>query len=274
MRWVPRRVRADVNVSPVHPLREALVLVAGVAGAGVLLAFIVGLFADLLAPRIPTSWEIRLFPDFLLLTEGKAEGQDRRQETLEALLARLASHWPDNPYDLRIGALEAAAPNAIALPGGRILVTSALLETVESENELAFVLGHEMGHFRGRDHLRRLGRGLTLGLLRVALPGNGSGADLFGLAASLTNRSFSRGQEEEADAFGLALVAAEYGTVASAWDFFERLPAPGSRLERDLAGYLSTHPLGEERMMRLSRLASERGWEMEGEPRPLPEGLR
>ena len=54
----------------------------------------------------------------------------------------------------------------MALPGGQIMVFSGLLKKVNLENELAMVLGHELGHYAHRDHLRGMGRGLgvTLGL--------------------------------------------------------------------------------------------------------------
>ena len=44
--------------------------------------------------------------------------------------------------------------NAVALPGGNIVVFAGLLKEIKSENELAMILGHELGHFAHRDHLR------------------------------------------------------------------------------------------------------------------------
>jgi Zn-dependent protease with chaperone function len=59
--------------------------------------------------------------------------------------------------------------NAMALPGGNIVVFSALIKETGSENELAFVLAHELGHFANRDHLRGLGRRLLLLTASAAL---------------------------------------------------------------------------------------------------------
>ena len=109
----------------------------------------------------------------------------------------------------------------MALPGGLIVVTQGLLDQVESENELAFVLGHELGHFRNRDHLRALGRGVVISLFFAVVTGN----DVAGLgikATDLTLRGFSREQETRADEFGLAIVHAEYGHVNQASRLFER----------------------------------------------------
>ena len=242
-----------------------------VAVAGVLF-LVVALLVDLVVPMIPTSWEARLFPGFALLFDRDDTGsEDDSEARLQALLDRMSAHWSDNPYRIEIRVLEEGMPNAFAFPGGLVLVTSGMLEEVESENELAFILGHELGHFRNRDHLRHLGRGAALGLLVAVLRGSGGGESATGfvsLAANLTTRSFSRAQEEEADAFGLELVHREYQTVAGAWDFFDRLPQPGSHLGRQVATYLSTHPLSDERIETLERLASDQGWSSEGEPRP------
>jgi hypothetical protein len=71
------------------------------------------------------------------------------------------------------------------------------MKQVESENELAFVLGHELGHFRNRDHLKSLGRDLALALLIATLSQGSSVGDLAALSGDLAGRSFSREQEEK-----------------------------------------------------------------------------
>jgi Zn-dependent protease with chaperone function len=153
------------------------------------------------------------------------------------------------------------------------VVSAGLLEQTASENELALVVGHELGHFRNRDHLRGLGRGVAFGLVLATLSasGAGSGADLASLAGQLAQRSFDRDQEVDADAFGLALVAAEYGHVAGASDFFRKTPGAGGLLGERMESYLSTHPLHEDRIEALTALAAERGWPTQGALVPLRE---
>lgn len=272
LRHEPRLPREEMNYSRTRPVREAAVLLGGLVAVAGVLFLVVALLVNLVVPMIPTSWEARLFPGFALLFDRDDTGsEDDSEARLQALLDRMSAHWSDNSYRIEIRVLEEGMPNAFAFPGGLVLVTSGMLEEVESENELAFILGHELGHFRNRDHLRHLGRGAALGLLVAVLRGSGGGESATGfvsLAANLTTRSFSRAQEEEADAFGLELVHREYQTVAGAWDFFDRLPQPGSHLGRQVATYLSTHPLSDERIETLERLASDQGWSSEGEPRP------
>jgi predicted Zn-dependent protease len=266
MKFEPRVPRDDVNVTARHPLKEGLVMLGGALAIVVALAGLAALLVDRIVPYVPPAWEAGMFPDFALLREEPDTDEERKtQSGLESLLERLLVHWPEGPFDLRVGVLDDETPNALAFPGGLILVTEGLLESVESENELAFVVGHELGHYRNRDHLRSLGRGLALGLVLTAFGQGGSVGDLLSLSGEISGRSFSREQEEEADAFGLRLVAAEYGHVAGATDFFEKLPSPASALGRSLDSYLSTHPLSDERVETMKALALESGFSLDGE---------
>ncbi|MCA9771470.1 MAG: M48 family metallopeptidase, partial [Myxococcales bacterium] len=162
----PRLPDETVNVSPRPMGVEALWLVGGI---GAVVLALGGVLIGLLewgVPRLPPNFEARLF--------GRAVGcspsePSATEERLSALTNRLASHWEGNPYTFRVSVIDAPEPNAMAMPGGRILVTQGLLDRVESENELASVLGHELGHFHGRDHLRGLGRSAGIALLSVGL---------------------------------------------------------------------------------------------------------
>ena len=271
MNFKPRLPLDDVNVTPRHPLKEGVVLVVGVVVVVGVLLGLATFLVDRLVPYLPRSWEASIFPNFEAMRYTPTNEVEKAQEReLETLLGRLLVHWPEHPDGLRGGLLESSQPNALAFPGGLILVTTGLSAQVESENELAFVLGHELGHYRDRDHVRSLGRGLALALILTAMGQSGTVAELVALSGQLSTRSFSREQESKADAFGLMLVVAEFGHVAGATDFFEKLPSPDTALERSLASYLATHPLSEDRIEDMKLLAEEKGWETEGETMAIP----
>lgn len=264
MNFEPRLPRDDVNVSRTHPLREAAQLAAGAAlvtGAFVLVAF---LAVEICIRFLPASWEQKVFGSW---TEAIGEA-DARTDSSQAIVDRLASHWTDNPYTLRVAVVSDESPNAFAAPGGAIILTSGLLEAAESENELAFVLGHEIGHFRGRDHLRALGRGLIVQVaLQAVLVGSAGGIP--SLVSDLAERRFGRDQERAADAFGLELVHAEYGHVAGADDFFERLPDADADFVDEVGAWFATHPVTEGRLEDLAELTRERGWRTDATLQPL-----
>lgn len=265
MSFDPRLPRDDVNASKTHPLADAAWLAVGAAVAGLALAVLALALAELGARWLPASLEARLFGGLAL-----AEGEHPRAPAARDLLARLAARWPENPYELHLSILDEELPNAFAMPGGSITLTSGLLEQVESENELAFVLGHEIGHFAGRDHLQAIGRSLALWLGVGVLFGSVGAETVPAIAADLASRGYDRGQERAADRFGLALVAEEYGHVAGAERFFARLPDAKARLGDRAAAWFATHPVSEKRITALHAHARNRGWSEQGSLQPLP----
>lgn len=265
--------RDNINVSDEHPLKEAAILIVGLGVAFALLALVLIFLVDLLLLAVSPEREARLFSGWVPDGIVRSEAPDSRQPSLEALLQRLEIHWTDREYELRILVSDDDAPNALALPGGLIVVTAGLLDAMESENELAFVLGHEMGHFRNRDHLRGLGRGVVFGIFVAAISAGNGGADAGVAAADLTLRRFSREQENDADRFGLEVVGAEYGHAADSWRFFEKL---GDRqgAPSQLTGYLSTHPAPQDRISDIQAYARNNGWSTHGPVTPLPWSAR
>ncbi len=267
MRYVPREPRDGINVSKTHALVEAGTLVAGFSLIFVLIVLVLVFMVELALLFVSPEAEARVFENWQPGDLVAVDADDRRLAEVDALTQRLARHWPDSPYRFRVAINDSEKPNAMAFPGGLIIVTTGLLDRVESENELAFVLGHEIGHFRNRDHLRMLGRGMLLTLSLSAL-GDGSGAGLGLTIADLTLRGFSRRQEADADEFGLTLVHAEYGHIAESTRFFERV-ADEFGGDHGYYEYVATHPSPEDRIDEIRELGRQRGWSESGPPVPL-----
>ena len=267
MRYVPKKAPDDVNVSKEHPLVEASTLVVGLSLIFLAIALVLVLMVDIVLLFVSPEREAELFSNWRPEDVIAVETDDRRLEPLRELTDRLARHWDDSQYRFRIEISDDSRLNAMALPGGLIVVTSGRLYTVESENELAFVLGHELGHFRNRDHLRALGRGVVLSLVIVV----STGRDVSNIGvniADLALRGFSRKQEAEADEFGVELVYTNYGHVDEAWRLFERWDEGDDGL-LDVVSYLSTHPQPDDRIENLERLAAEQEWPTAGNVTPL-----
>jgi Zn-dependent protease with chaperone function len=259
MRFVARAPREGINVSPGHPLAEALTLTVGLAAALAICAAVFMFFVEIVIVLIPRDTETRIFARWPMLVEADFGSPDAAE--LQRLVDRLAAH-ADEPRAYRVGILDWTGPNALALPGAAIVVTQSLLDEIETERELAFVLAHEIAHFENRDHLRQLGRGAALGILIAAVSGHDAGL-LSGHVVSAAAFRYARRQEYAADRDALETVFAEYGHVGEAWRFFERLEARAPALART-GGYFSTHPSPGDRARRLERLAAENGWPPDG----------
>lgn len=271
MRFSPRLPRDGINVSQQHPLKEATVLIVGLGAVFALFFVLLVWLVDIVLLLVPAEAEARVFSSWDLSSLDVLT-DDARQAPVQRLVDRLAVHWPDSPYTFQVEILPGEEANAMALPGGLILVTEGLLDQVETENELALVMGHELGHFKNRDHIRRLGRVSVLTIAAALVSSAAARVSLADAVGSLATRSFGREDERHADRFGLELVQTEFGHVAGAWQFFERLDTNSLGIDR-VAAYLSTHPGNRDRIEDLRTLAAEHGWPTRGETTHLAPAL-
>lgn len=267
MRYIPKKPREGINVSDVHPLVEASTLVLGLTAIFAAIVLVLIFIIEIALYFVPARTEAELFADWMPEDLMTVSPNDERLYETQLLVDRLASHWAEAPYRFRVEIENSDVANAMALPGGLIVVTQGLLDEVGSENELAFVLGHELGHFRNRDHLRALGRGIVISLFFAVITGN----DVAGLGIKATDvalRGFSREQESKADEFGLAVVHSEYGHVNQASRLFERWDEANEGALAIVA-YLSTHPQPGDRVDTLRAIADRDGWRTDGQITPL-----
>lgn len=167
------------------------------------------------------------------------------------------THRPNLVYHFAV--LDTEVENAFAAPGGYIYITRGLLAMVNSEAELAAVLGHELGHVNARHSVRTLSRNIlfTVGLAVASELSEDIRdiAPIAYLATQLLFLKYSRSDEYQADSLGL-----EYATKASYQasemiDFFNSL----QRLTKDSGGphlpnFLSTHPLTPRRITRIGEI--------------------
>ena len=190
---------------------------------------------------------------------------------LQALVDRLQDGCAPLPYTITVHVKPSDAVNAAALPGGHMVVFTGLLSEMRSENELAFVMAHELGHFAHRDHLRGLGRALVLMTASTMLLGaDNSVNSMIGQGMVLTELSFSRRQETRADEFALETLFCRYGHVADATSFFSKIPEDGD--PGRFGHYFASHPENRRRIDHLNELAQARGYPT-GTPQPLPADL-
>lgn len=142
--------------------------------------------------------------------------------------------------------------NAFALPGGQIFITEALLSLLKTEDEVAAVLGHEVGHVLARHSAEHLAKQqLTQQLVGAVIIGSGSyeTAQLAQIAGSLINMKHGRNDELESDALGIRLVR-EAGYDPSAMirvmQVLEKASGGSNQPE-----FASTHPSPANRIARI-----------------------
>jgi len=271
VRYEPREIEGNVNVSPTHPLKELAVLLGGALGILIGAYVLLGIAVDLVVPRLPAGVEENLGSMYSGMYTDVEETEAGRK--LQDILESLSSEFPDGGgTHYRVHLVNSPVVNAMAVPGGNIVLYSGLIEEMESENELAFVLAHELGHFSNRDHLRGLGRGLVLTVISATILGHDSEVTQF-LMNSLVNveMKFSQKQELQADRFALDLLEKRYGHASGSADFFARLAGKnkGSRL----AYYFASHPHPEIRVEALENRIRDERYSL-GDKTPLDEAFK
>jgi predicted Zn-dependent protease len=183
--------------------------------------------------------------------------------------ARVAAHSPLTSVTYSFAIVDMPEPNAFSLPGGYVYVSRGLLAVTNSEDELAGVLGHEIGHIAARHAVQRISRAAPIGILA------GIGAmttgmvspmlgDIVGGVGSAVNTAvlapYGRDQEHEADRVGAELSAKagwDPGALAASLHTLEREDALSHKNAASRSSFFATHPPLPERVADLRRHASE-----------------
>jgi predicted Zn-dependent protease len=198
-------------------------------------------------------------------------------EVLDKLGA--ASDRPDQRYRLTL--LNSPSINAFALPSGHLYITRGMLGLINDVSEFAAVLGHEMGHVSARHANQREDQVRTselVAVMRARLLNDLAGAEQRREAARISLASFSRTQELEADALGVALLNKAGFDPFGASRFLksmERNAELRSPLQQAGGGpdFLASHPSTPERI-RQAVLAARQFSAPDGAPRERERYLR
>ena len=181
---------------------------------------------------------------------------------LNAMVRELAatSQRPHMPYRAKV--INLPAMNAASLPGGSIYVYRGMLEILSTENELAAVLAHEIGHIAGRHTINQLmltfqAQALLKPLLENLNRQNGAVEKILeqlgGAVALLARLSYSRQDESQADLLGF------YDMLRAGWDprgylaMFESMEEQESESRNSSQSALLVHPPTEDRVAAIER---------------------
>ncbi len=160
------------------------------------------------------------------------------------------SHRPQLSYQFKI--IDASVVNAFAVPGGYLYFSRGILASLNSEAELAGVVGHEIGHIAARHSAQQYSKaqlaqfGLGLGSILIDSPLL-IGVAQFGVGMLFLR--FSRDHEREADRLGVEYASKAGYDASQLANFFEMLNRMNPGSDRSgLPGWFSTHPSPEDRI--------------------------
>lgn len=144
---------------------------------------------------------------------GGLHPDQRAQEYLdnvgEKLMNSQAARTSGYPYDFHLLADDQVV-NAFALPGGQCFITAALFGKLQNEDQLAGVMGHEIGHVIERHGAERMAKtGFIQGLIQSVMIGSGGDASMAQIAnvvGQYANMKYGRDQELESDKWGIQMM--------------------------------------------------------------------
>jgi len=227
----------------------------------------VPLIADRIAPHLPVALEMRLGAAvdtqvrqaLGASTGGKplecGASDSPRAVAARAALAKLVAALEaaaELPLPLRTLVVRRADVNAITLPGGRIYVFDRLLAEAHSVDEVAGVLGHEIGHVAHRDGTKSVLETAGLSLLFGMLLGDFTGGGAVIIAArTVLQTAYSRTAEAAADEFGARLMYKVGGDPHALGAILLRISGTAAAMPH----FLLDHPAAQERADAIAKIA-------------------
>ncbi|MBS3817974.1 M48 family metalloprotease [bacterium] len=228
--------------------------------------------------------ELMLFSEEAEISMGEKSDQQIRnhygvykEEAINKYVGKigrsLVPHTHRPQLDYHFAVLDTPVVNAFAVPGGYIYVTRGLLAAMNSEAQLALVLGHELGHVSARHSVSKMSQmllvqvGMVVGSVLSEKFAEISGAA--GIGIQLLFLKFSRDDEREADRLGVLYGRKGKYNPAKMIAFFKTLQDLGDLSEgRSLPGFLSTHPLTRERIQNTREMIAEKDSQLKIRTRP------
>jgi predicted Zn-dependent protease len=231
------------------------------------------------ARRIPLAWEEKLGDTVMAQYRLGHDFMDDKEAAalLSPMTAPLAAAMPaasNKKYTLHFHIVNDPAINAFALPGGQVVINSALILNAKNATELQGVLGHELSHVTEQHGLRAVIRSTGIYVIAQTLLGDASG--LIAVAANagplLLNQKYSRDFERDADAKGYELLRRADVNPQGMVEFFrtvlaeqkrqmEKVTDERARRAMDAAqGFIGSHQATEERIATLQkRIDADKG---------------
>ncbi len=217
---------------------------------------------------VPNSWDqqigVQQYQPSLQSQGGEYEVDPVLSEYVDEVGQRVAQHAENKlPYEFTV--LNSSVPNAWALPGGKIAINRGLLTELNSEAELAAVLGHEVTHSAARHGAQAQSRGTLLqGVVAgtsIALQGEQYGqiaALGAGIGAQLISTRYGRNAELESDYYGMRYMAAAGYDPQGAVDLQETFVRLSAGRNQDwISGLFASHPPSQERVAKNKQTATE-----------------
>ena len=250
--WQQRHRPGLVHRLEQHRRGVGLMLLATLAAIALYVWVILPAVSSVLARHIPSYVERQVGQQTFTLLQNSGfssgqltPGQLKRMQGLFA--ATVPAEMKDDPTPLRLKVIHfSGGPNAFMLTDGTLIISDELVQMAKSDDALAAVMLHEIGHHAYRHPMRMLVRSSLVSLSYLWLIGDvsGIGDTLLQSAAFVNQLQFSRSMEREADEYAVAQMKAQGRSLAAMVQIYQQLAQSGEKVSGGLSlpEWMSTHP--------------------------------
>lgn len=217
--------------------RRTMAALITVSAALTVLAGVVIFAPEVLAKRMPLEWERKMGAAYEVpIAAARCENPQIRT-ALNALLDRIDPQARADGFQLDLVRLDMV--NAVALPGGRMVLFDGMLDEADNPDAIAGIIAHEVAHVRRRHVAATMVRALGLGTV-VTLLGGGAVA---GNAGDLLSLRYSRQAEADADADAIATLKRAQISPKPTAELFKRLSREAGEDSTFALEFMQSHPL-------------------------------
>ncbi|MCE5186664.1 MAG: M48 family metallopeptidase [Planctomycetaceae bacterium] len=231
---------------------------------------------NLVPESMVRSMALQEYNSFLQSPDTKLSGNTQQSAVVQRVGTRIADavekYMRENGmekqiegYNWEFNLVESKDINAWAMPGGKVVVYTGLMELANTDGQLAAVMGHEIAHAVARHGNERMSQGLltTMGGVALAAAAKNQPAQTrellltsYGIGSSVgVILPYSRKQESEADRLGLIFMAIAGYDPHEALTFWQKMAAKGQGAK--VPEFLSTHPADATRIRQIEDDMSE-----------------
>ncbi|MBT3235671.1 MAG: M48 family metallopeptidase [Bdellovibrionales bacterium] len=251
MKYQERKLEHELNVSSSNLLHDFMLYMVGGIAVLAIVFYLATSSVNFVIDHLSPELESKLYGIVASTTPTIKADPHPRQKEIEDIFRQLLEQVDIRGQQFKLKIIDASEENAFAFPDGTILLHSAIVDAMESEQEITMILAHELGHYYHKDHLRGMGAGLTLLAFSAAIGvGDSSLKSIVTSILQQIKKKFGREQELAADLYALRILKKKYGSTQGALSLFKRLNSNTTGMAR-ATFYLSTHPHPNDRIKAL-----------------------
>ena len=247
----------NVNVTEENPLKEFFKIIIQLFVYIVIFYFLIFFTTGIVLKTLPIEKQIQLenFITDLSSIETKEIPNNEKEKIIKTrdLILNNDIHFPKTT-NLDIKIIEHKEMNALCFPNGNIYITNKLYEKLDTEEKLAFVIAHEMAHYKNKDHLINLRKSISSSAVILSLCILGIEQNISTLVSEtmdLSDYKYSKQKEMKADKYAAQILLSVYGDTRGGVEVLNILKKGEYNIEFDT---FSTHPSLNKRISYLNRI--------------------